>query len=269
MRRGSSQPCWGLALLATLSSVGARAGEKPPKVVVIHLVTDPAGPGQAADAAVAKRLGEEGFDCVFRDAAPTSCEQGGCLAQLASGSGAGLLLRASLAPQDAGGTLTLTLFDPSGQPAAEISKVLADRSAASLGDAIEEALPKLVQPFRNAVPVPPPGTAENESPPPVHSHTAAFALMASGAALLLGSGAVGYAADSADASLENAVNGSAPGNIPALRSSVATEAWVSTGLTLAGVATIVVGVVLFYARGSSGPALGQASAGAPTLAWGF
>lgn len=260
---------WGLALLAMLASVGARAADRNRRIVLLHVAADPAAAGDAIESAIASRLGERGFDRAFPTAmAETTCTEATCLASLVRDCNADLLLRAVLDPQGSGGTLTLTLFDKTGQALSEISKTVADRSPTSLADAVEEEIPKLVQPLRGAE-SPTAGPAEGPSATPEHSHVAGYALMASGAVLLLASGAVGYAADSADSALDNAVNGEAPGNIPALRSSVSTEAWVSTGITLAGVAAIVVGVVLFYTGTGSGTSDGHSSAGAPTLGWNF
>jgi hypothetical protein len=260
---------WGLALLAVLSGAGARAADKHPRIALLHVAADPATTGDAIENAIASRLRERGFDPTFPTAAiETTCTEGACLANLIRDCRAELLLRAALDVQGAGGTLTLTLFDKTGQALSEISKTVADRSPASLADAVEEEIPKLVQPLPGAE-APTAGPAVGQGTPAEHSHVAGYALMASGAALLLASGAVGYAADSADSALDNAVNGEAAGNIPALRSSVSTEAWVSTGLTLAGVAAIVVGVVLFYTGTGGGTVDGHASAGASTLGWAF
>lgn len=267
MSGSSSQLSRSFALLAIVSSVSALAADKRPRVVVFHLETDPGTSGQAVDAAIAKRLGEQGFDPVLEESGTTTCAEAGCFAKLVRDRGASYLVRSALIAQDVGGTLTLTVLDKTGQALSEISKTIGDRSTASLEDAVEEEVPKLVQPLRDVAPAMP-APAETVTAPE-RSHVASYALMVSGAALLLASGAVGYAADNADSALDNAVSGEAPGNIPSLRSSVSTEAWVSTGLTLAGVAAIAVGVVLFYTGRGSGAPEASAAAGAPTLAWGF
>ena len=120
---------WGLALLAMLSSVGARAADKHPRIVLLHVAVDPVAAGDAIESAIASRLSERGFDRVFPTATmQTSCAEATCLASLIRDCKADLLLRAVLGAQDAVETLTLTLFDKTGQALSEISKTIADRS---------------------------------------------------------------------------------------------------------------------------------------------
>jgi hypothetical protein len=273
VRAWSSKLCWGVALSAILSSATAWPAEpKRPRFAVLGLPIDPADPRELVNTAIAQLLRDQGLEVVSPKTIAAAlekrpgCAEASCFAELASACGADLILRAALAAEETGSRLTLTLLDRTGQPLAEVAKTVADRAPGSLVEAAEEEIPKLVQPLLNAgLATPPPAASASVT----RSHLASYALMVSGAALLLGSGAIGYAADSASSALDNAVSGSTPGNIPALRSSVSTEAWVSTGLTLGGVAAIAVGLVLFYAGGSSSAPQAIAASGAPTLAWSF
>ncbi len=276
MRRCASKLPWGVAAALTAILSGATAwGAAPrhPRLAVIGLPSDPADPGDTVHSAIVQLLRAQSLEVAAQREVSQAlgqrpdCAAASCWAALATACGADLLLQASLASGEMGMTLTLTLLDRAGQAIGEIAKTVADRSPGTLVDAAEEEIPKLVQPLLNAG-LATPAPAARASAETERSHFASYAVMISGAALLLGSGAVGYAADNANSALDNAVSGATPGNIPALRSSVSTEAWVSTGLTLTGAAAIAVGIVLFYAGGSSAP---QASAapGMPAFAWAF
>lgn len=247
-----------VALATGYPCAAALAASARPRIVIAA--------DSRSGAPLAKWLDQQGFELLGPPAEAGSCADPDCFAGLAAARGADYLLRAELGTQAGGRRLTLTLLDRKGQAVSEIAKDLADESPGSFADAVEEAGPKLIQPLRNA------GLLTREpaaSGSPERPHTASWVLLASGAALLLGSGAVGYAADSANSELDNAVSGSAAGNIPSLRSSVGTEAWISTGLTLAGVAAIVVGVVLLYTGASGAAPTASASASGPAMAWSF
>jgi hypothetical protein len=239
--RGQGRFGWSVALAALAMSAAARAANRP----LIAVLSD-----ASVRTAIANRLSQQGCEPVTPNAGALTlgCTDPECFAKIETSCHADYLVRAVIAEEAAGGTLTLTLLDRTGKAVT--------------------AIPKLIQPLRDAG-VATPERAGAETAAPARSHLASYALLVTGVALLLGSGAVGYAADSDNSALDDAVSGSAPGNIPALRSSLSTEAWISTGLTVAGLAAVAVGVILFYMGGSSGEPQASASVGTPALAWGF
>ena len=208
------------------------------------------------------------------------CSDTGCLAEIGAALGVDYIVHGVLAALERDTALTLTLTDANGREVNQIADVVKGKEAQALLDAVNRDVPKLVQPLRatgklGSAPVLEAGRVQDTSPDGSgSSHTASYILGGAGALGLVGSAVAGVLAGSNNSALQkatkNPTSSVTPGNVANLRSTITSEAWISTGLLIAGAGAVSVGLALWLGGSSSpNPTVVAAANGQPAFAWDF
>ncbi len=276
----------------------AHAADHRPKLMLMDLPSDPAFPPNSIkilNSFLAKDFRDQGFQVITATDIETvlgvekqrqlmGCGESSCLAELGGAMGADYIVHGELGSVGHNTAVTLTVNDNRGQGVNQIADVVKSQDVEAILDALGHDVGKLVQPLRDsgrlvrtdapqAVAASGTSTSTSEAPASA-SHLGSFIFLGVGAACLVGSAATGLLANAGNSTLKSEAKGSGPPATSSaagssLRSSVTTEAWLSTGLLGAGVVAAGVGAIWLLTGSSAPAAVSVAHGGYPTMAWTF
>jgi hypothetical protein len=281
-----------IAMSCLAVSPKASAADHRPKLMLLDLPSDPAFPPNSIkilNSFLAKDFRDQGFQVITTSDIETvlgverqkqlmGCGESSCFAELGGAIGADYIVHGELGSVSHDTAVTLTLNDNRGQSVNQIADVVKSQDVEAILDTLGRSVTRLVQPLRDSgklgkTSVPAAVTTATSSDSGAASHVGSYVLLGIGAAALIGSAATGLLANSGNSTLKNEADGTSPVSSSSagsgLRSTVTTEAWISTGLLGVGVVAAGMGAV-WLLTGSSAPAtVAIAPGGHPALAWAF